>query len=193
VTVQAKRQRRADARRSIAAIVDAARSALASDPKVSMSEMARLAGVGRVTLYTHFPSREALIDAVVEQVMGETAEALDALALDADPADQALGRLVRASWRHLDESRRIRVAAVAELGPQRLLEHHRAPDAWPERLISRGRAERVFRTDLPMDWMVATFYGLMHAAADEVDAGRLDADRAPELLEATLRAALAGR
>lgn len=183
--------RRADARRSIAAIVDAARSAFAADPKVSMSELARLAGVGRVTLYTHFPSRQELLEAVVETVMLETTATLDGLALDTGPADEALGRLVHGSWRHLDESRRIRVAALAGLGPARVLDHHRVDGAWPERLIRRGRAAGVFRSDLPSEWLVATFYGLMHTAADEVDAGRLDADHAADLLEATLLAALA--
>jgi hypothetical protein len=43
-----------------------------------------------------------------------------------------------------------------------------------ERLIARGQDEGDLRTDLPRPWLVATFYSLMHAAAEEVDAGRLD-------------------
>ncbi len=158
-----------------------------------MSEIARSAGVGRVTLYSHFPSREELLEAVVEQVLLETYATLDGLSLDTGPADEALRRMVQASWRHLAESRRIRTAALAELGPQRLHKRHMTRDAWPERLIKRGRAEGVFRTDLPSNWLVATFYGLMHTAADEVDAGRLDPDEAPALLEATLLPVLARR
>jgi len=58
-------------------------------------------------------------------------------------------------------------------------------------LIDRGQGDGDFRTDLPRDWLVATFYSLLHAAAEEVDAGRLPHDRAPDVLEATILAALA--
>ena len=51
------RRRRSDAERSIAAIVGAAVEAFGRRSDVSMSEIATAAGVGRVTLYAHFPSR----------------------------------------------------------------------------------------------------------------------------------------
>jgi TetR/AcrR family transcriptional regulator, mexCD-oprJ operon repressor len=60
-----------------------------------------------------------------------------------------------------------------------------------ERLIARGQAEGEFRADLPRSWLVATFYSLMHGAAEEVDAGRLDPDQAAGVLTATLQAAFA--
>jgi AcrR family transcriptional regulator len=50
---------RADAQASRERILDAA-AALAGDRRISMSEVAAAAGVGRSTLYRHFPSRQAL-------------------------------------------------------------------------------------------------------------------------------------
>src|SRR3954463_2059632 len=61
----APRRRRADADRSVVAILDAALEALASDPDSSMSEIARRAGVVRATIYVHFPTRTALLDALM--------------------------------------------------------------------------------------------------------------------------------
>lgn len=64
---------RADAVASRGRILEAAR-ALESDRRLSMTELAAAAGVGRSTLYRHFPTREALIAAleppepVVEQL-----------------------------------------------------------------------------------------------------------------------------
>jgi AcrR family transcriptional regulator len=55
------RPRRADARRNIAAILDAAVASLADNPDASMAEIAARAGVGRVTLYGHFKTRAELI------------------------------------------------------------------------------------------------------------------------------------
>ena len=94
-------RRRADAERSIARILDAAVGALAEDQDASMSEIARRAGVVRATIYVHFPTREALLDAVTERALAEVAAVINAAEPDrGDPAD-ALARVVAATWRKL--------------------------------------------------------------------------------------------
>jgi AcrR family transcriptional regulator len=155
-----------------------------------MGEVAVAAGVGRVTLYAHFASREVLLDAVVRQVMAETDQALTGLRLDDDPPQVALDRLVRTSWQILDRHRTVRSVALAELGPEALREQHDRVARHVERLVERGQADGVFRADLPVPWLVAVFYATVHAAADEVSGGRLDAGVAPRALGATLRSLL---
>jgi AcrR family transcriptional regulator len=186
------RRRRADAERNVAAIVTAARDLLCGGTLPSMGEVAVAASVGRVTLYAHFASREALLDAVVRQVMAETDEALTGLRLDDDPPQVALDRLVRTSWQILDRHRTVRSVTLAELGPEALREQHERVARHVERLIARGQADGVFRADLPGPWLVASFYATVHAAADEVSGGRLDAEVAPDVLGATLRSILQG-
>jgi hypothetical protein len=55
-----------------------------------------------------------------------------------------------------------------------------------ERLVRRGRRAGDFDRDLPAAWVVAAFLGLMHAAAEEVAAGRIKADAAGRALELTV-------
>jgi AcrR family transcriptional regulator len=60
-----QRPKRADARRNYAKVVAAAREAFAErGASTSLEEIARRAEVGIGTLYRHFPSRQALLEAV---------------------------------------------------------------------------------------------------------------------------------
>ena len=59
------RPKRADARRNYDKVLAAAREAFAgSGESTALEEIARRAGVGIGTLYRHFPSRQALLEAV---------------------------------------------------------------------------------------------------------------------------------
>jgi AcrR family transcriptional regulator len=180
--------RRADARRNIAAILDAALVCLIRDPDASIGQIAQAAGVGRVTLYGHFATRAELVDAVFARSIERAHEVLDAVNLDGDPRD-ALARLVAASWQVVDESRMLLLAAQRELPAERVRGHHDQLMRRVRALLDRGRRAGVFRTDLPAAWLVATFYGVLHGAADETTAGRLADDAAPRAVTATLLAA----
>lgn len=75
---------RRDAQRNLERILDAARDAFAQDGiEVGVDEIARRAGVGIGTLYRRFPTKEALIDAIVER----RAEELTALATEAEATE----------------------------------------------------------------------------------------------------------
>src|SRR5438105_15467382 len=63
---------RADALASRQRILQAAAS-LVGDRRVTMAEIAAAAGVGRSTLYRHFPTRQALEGALLDGAAAETA------------------------------------------------------------------------------------------------------------------------
>jgi AcrR family transcriptional regulator len=80
------RPKRADARRNYEKVLAAAREAFAEGGEsTALEEIARRAGVGIGTLYRHFPSRQALVEALyleeVEEVCRSAAEQPEA----ADP------------------------------------------------------------------------------------------------------------
>jgi AcrR family transcriptional regulator len=72
------RKPRADGQRNRARLLETAKAAFAEKgAAASLDEIARTAGVGAGTLYRHFPTRDALIEAVyrneTEQLMGAAA------------------------------------------------------------------------------------------------------------------------
>ncbi|HEY4830180.1 MAG TPA: helix-turn-helix domain-containing protein [Solirubrobacteraceae bacterium] len=82
------RPKRADARRNYEKVLAAAREAFAEGGEsTALEEIARRAGVGIGTLYRHFPSRQALLEALyvneVEEVCRTAVELEDAAPWDA--------------------------------------------------------------------------------------------------------------
>lgn len=180
--------KRADAQRNIAAIVDATVDCLSRNPDASMSDIATTAGVGRVTIYGHFPSRADLVDAAFTQAITEGENALSQVDLSGDPR-QALGRLIDSSWHLIDRFRSLLQAAQSALPPGRIRALHERPAERVENLIGRGRAEGVFRSDLPVSWLVSVLHSVLHGAADEINAGRLSVDDAARFITTTVLAA----
>ncbi|GEK80209.1 TetR/AcrR family transcriptional regulator [Agrococcus baldri] len=181
--------RRADAQRNIERILDAAAVRLSRDPDASVAAIAAEAGLGRVTVYGHFPTRGALVAAVVERAIAEGDAALEAVDLTGDPR-AALVRLIEQSWLSLQQIGALSAAAASALPPERLLALHERPAARVERLLERGQRDGVFRADLPLPWLTGTLHRAIHGAAGEIDARRMTADDAPELIAATVLAAL---
>jgi AcrR family transcriptional regulator len=80
------RRPRADARRNLERLVAAARSAVAEvGIDVTAHEIARRAGVGIGTFYRRVPSREALLETVVIEVLGQALDLADRALDDTDP------------------------------------------------------------------------------------------------------------
>src|SRR6478735_4764159 len=89
-TTQPPKALRADAQRNIERLLDAARAAIAKDgPDASLDDIARRAGVGSGTLYRHFPTRQALLEAAYLDRLEALAARADELAARL-PAGEAL-------------------------------------------------------------------------------------------------------
>lgn len=88
------RRERSDARRNRATIVAAARVRLARGGDLSMRAVASAAGVSRSTLYRHFPRREDLDQALIEEALAEAHRLASSAGSDSAPALLLLRRLV---------------------------------------------------------------------------------------------------
>ncbi|MDV3220855.1 TetR/AcrR family transcriptional regulator [Intrasporangium sp.] len=181
---------RADAQRNRARIVEAAIEQLGRDPATSMGDIAEAAGVGRNTLYGHFPTRADLIEAALDTAIQQGDAVLEGVDLGGD-ASAALGRLIESSWVIVARSRSLLEAAEGVVGPAKIKALHAGPMDRVLRLLARGRADGAFRDDLPIEWLAAVMHSVMHGAATEVTAGRIDSESAAELITRTLLPAFA--
>ncbi|MEU5224855.1 TetR/AcrR family transcriptional regulator [Streptomyces toyocaensis] len=181
------RNRRADARRSRAAILDAATQVLNVEPDAGMETIACAAGVTRPTVYAHFPSRERLLLAVVERITHEVVVAMDAADLDAGPAVDALMRMLDAGAQVTGRYPVLVQLISAHTVPPEADHDRHAPVADRiRRVIQRGRQSGEFDDRLPVDWLVAATISLGHVASEEADAGRVPAKAAQDALRLSL-------
>lgn len=177
--------KRADAERTITAILDAALQCFAGSPDATVTEIAKAAGVGRVTVYGHFDSLPAIVDALLVRSLSEADATFAALDLQSGTAGEAIDRLSHAPW-ILGRYQGLLAAATAHLGPDQVRRLHEQVFARIEAVVTRGRHAGEFRTDLPLPWAMASVYALAHVALTEADAGRVTREQAADLLSTTL-------
>ncbi|MEV0590582.1 TetR/AcrR family transcriptional regulator [Nonomuraea cavernae] len=187
----ARSRRRADAERSIARIVSAARTLLSSDPNATTDDIAQAAGVGRMTLYGHFRTRADLVGAALTDALRTGEETLSSIDLTGDAGD-AMTRLLASSWALVAESAALLAAAEGVLPEGRVRDMHAEPARRMAELIRRGQEQGAFRTDLPTTWLVSLVQYILHGAAAEVRAGRLPSDEAAHVVTRSVQSVLTG-
>src|SRR5580693_7564823 len=91
------RRPRADALRNRERVLEAAKAVFsAGGPDASLEAVARRAAVGIGTLYRHFPTREALFEAVYRREIEQLGELAEQLKGEAEPVE-ALRRWLRSN------------------------------------------------------------------------------------------------
>ena len=94
-TPHGSRKPRADAQRNRDGLLEAAKAAFAElGPEASLDEIARRARVGIGTLYRHFPTRDAIVEAVYRREVQHLADAAPRL-IEALPPAEALRAWMR--------------------------------------------------------------------------------------------------
>jgi len=140
---------RRDAQRNRDRIVAATRAAFQERGlEVGVDEIARRAGVGMGTLYRHFPTKDALIDAIVDARFAELTEAAERALETTDAWEGFEGFLVAAV--ELQAADRGFKDALAARGrdERRVKAARRKLQAVIARLVERGRQEGALRPDL---------------------------------------------
>lgn len=150
-----------------------------------MDEVAALAGVARATRYRHFPTRAALLEALMRDFVAQLGRARDAVE---DPADAFLSLIELAAEGIRTHPGLLEVAAYKDVPPALREELRRATRELIAEPLRRAQEAGRVRADLrPTDFSVIV--ALAGAVAEL--AGQADADAPFERGMTLLREALA--
>lgn len=167
---RASRKPRSDSLRNRERLISAARDVFAEGGSgASLEAVARAAGVGIGTLYRHFPTRDALFQAVYRQEIDELVDLAGRLAAEVEPGE-SLARWIRANVRVVATKRGM-LAALAPSGDgnRELFADARARlVAAVSLLMERGQAAGTLRRDVGAEDLLRTLYGICysHEGAD---------------------------
>jgi len=179
-------QPRADARRNRRTVLEAAIALLSQRPQATMQEVADASGLGRTTVYRHFPKRQDLLDALFEEVLLEAAvtitEAVDAPGSAHELLRDVSLRIIAIGDRYafLDAHPELRERALQTAGV--------GGDPLEAYLLAAQERGEV-RQDLPVSWMLTSLRGLAIVAMVERQAGRMTIAEAGAYVGETLATA----
>jgi AcrR family transcriptional regulator len=178
---------RADAERNRARLLDAARAAFAAgqDP-VTLDQIARDAGVGIGTLYRHFPTREALVEALYRKELGDLCASAGDLLASHSP-DRALRAWMSRFADYVTAKREMAdaIRAVFASGSVTVSQAREELAEAVRRILDAGAADGTLRAGvLPKD-VVAMIVGIFTATS--IAGGREQLERMFDLLMDAIR------
>ncbi|MGZ8177897.1 TetR/AcrR family transcriptional regulator [Williamsia sp. SKLECPSW1] len=168
----ADRPLRKDALRNRERVLDAARAAFAAGRDTpSFDAIARAAGVGVGTVYRHFPTREALVEAVYQAELDDLTGAVDQLLRDLPPADALREWMTR--YARFFTTKRLIIDTLKTgwaSGSMTTPTTRRRVTAAVEAIVAAGVEAGTLRDDVEPDDITALVLGaLMATGPDDVD------------------------
>jgi AcrR family transcriptional regulator len=161
------RRPRADAERNRARLLDAARAAFASgQASVPLDQIARDAGVGIGTLYRHFPTREALVEALYRKELDDLCASGAALLATRSP-EAALRAWMDRFAGYVTAKREMADAlrAVFASGAVTISQARGRLTAAVQVILDAGIADGTLRDDVRAEDVVAMIVGMFTATS----------------------------
>ena len=171
------RPMRADARRNRDRLLEAALRAFSASEEVTLEAIARQAGVGIGTLYRHFPTREALVEAVYRGELARLRETAGELLASRVP-DAALRTWMDAFADYVTAKHGMAetLRAIAATGAISPAQTQQALTATIKGMLDAGVTAGTLRDDVPAGDVLASLTGIFLVAGtpgQREQAGRL--------------------
>jgi len=164
------RRPRSDAQRNRSVLLETARAAFAAGQAggqpVTFEQIAREAGVGIGTLYRHFPSREALVEALYREELAQLCASVENLLAELPP-DRAL-RVWMDRFADYTEAKREMADALRALidaGVVTAAKSREQLGGALQQLLDAGAADGTLRPDLNAQDLVTAIVGVVTATA----------------------------
>ena len=174
---------RADSERTMRAILDAANRELAENPNATLQQIADAAGVARTTVHRRFASREALLEALAQDMLEQLEAVIDNSRPETAPPLVALHELsagyirVKSRWRFAD----VHPSATHECVIDRIKAKNRA-------MFQRLAESGIIAPDTDLEWAMRVYFALLHEAIER----RADTGNEPDTLAALVTRTLVG-
>ncbi|MCX4405692.1 helix-turn-helix domain-containing protein [Streptomyces mirabilis] len=171
---------RADAERSVRAILEAAEQVFAQDAGASMEQVAEAAGLTRITVHRRFANRQALLEALAVSAKQQLVDAIEEARPDAAPALVALHRVtanvlrVKNTWRFTLSHATAHTPTAAALWEE--INTHTVE------LMNRAQREGLLAPDADLEWTRQVYYALLSEALDRPGADQDPAAQDPDAL-----------
>ena len=188
----ASRRPRADAERNRLRLVEAAKAAFTAGPgPVTLEQIARAAGVGIGTLYRHFPTREALVEAVYRKELAALCASAGEL-LAALPPEQALRAWMDRFADYVTAKREMAeaITAVFASGAVTVSQARGELTAAVRGIVEAGVADGTLRAEVRPEDIVAMIVGIFTSTS--IAGGRDQRERMFGLLMVAVRRYPAG-
>ena len=174
---------RADSERTMRAILDAANEVLATNPGATLQQIADAAGVARTTVHRRFASREALLDALAQDMLEQMEAVIDEARPDTAPPLVALHEL-SAGYIRVKGRFRLSAAHPSDVHED-VIERIKAKNlALFRRLADTG----TIAPDTDIDWAIRVYFALLHEAIER----RAETGNEPDTLAAMVTSTLVG-
>ncbi|MBO2450702.1 TetR/AcrR family transcriptional regulator [Actinomadura barringtoniae] len=163
---------RADAQRNRDKLLEVAVSAFSRDGEATLDAIAKEAGVGIGTLYRHFPTRDALVEAAYRNELSKLCDAAPVLLAELPP-ERALRAWMDRFYGYITTKQGMGDAlrALIDAGGNPFATSRDSMVAAVTMLLEAG--SKTLRDDVPALDVLTSLSGICLASSDQAQAGRL--------------------
>jgi AcrR family transcriptional regulator len=179
-----KRPLRADAERSVRAILEAAERVLAADPSASMELIASAAGVARTTVHRRFANRQAVLDALAISAARQLVLAVNDGRPDTAPPLVAIHRIT-ANVLQVKNAWTFALGLPPAVGSEAARLHDEVQRSCLA-VLQRARRDGILAADADLEWARRVYYALLSESLNGEDASAEPDALAARLVETFL-------